>query len=66
MAADLVRLNKMVFHGYHGYWEEERQVGQRFEVDVELEVDVAQAAHSDHIRRSRRGRADHSNPRWRR
>ena len=50
MAADLVRLNKMVFHGYHGYWEEERQVGQRFEVDVELEVDVAQAAHSDHIR----------------
>ncbi len=39
-----------MFHGYHGYWNEERQVGQRFEVDVELTVQVAQAAQSDHIR----------------
>ncbi len=50
MPTDFVRLKNMVFHGYHGYWEEERQVGQRFEVDVELTVDVAQAAQSDHIR----------------
>ena len=50
MPADLLRLNNMVFHGYHGYWDEERQVGQRFEVDVELTVAVGTAARSDHIR----------------
>lgn len=50
MPADFLRLKNMVFHGYHGYWDEERQVGQRFEVDVELTIQVAQAARSDHIR----------------
>jgi len=33
MAHDYIRLNKMVFRGYHGVWDEERQVGQRFEVE---------------------------------
>jgi dihydroneopterin aldolase len=50
MLADRLRLKNMVFHGYHGYWDEERRVGQRFEVDVELTVQVAQAARTDHIR----------------
>jgi dihydroneopterin aldolase len=50
MPADFLRLKNMVFHGYHGYWDEERRVGQRFEVDVELTVEVAQAAQTDHIR----------------
>lgn len=50
MPSDILRLNKMIFHAYHGYWEEERQVGQRFEVDVELLIDVQRAAASDNIR----------------
>lgn len=50
MPADIIRLNRMIFHAYHGYWDEERQVGQRFEVDVELRVNVQQAASSDNIR----------------
>ncbi|MGH7452229.1 MAG: dihydroneopterin aldolase [bacterium] len=50
MARDYIRLNKMVFRGYHGVWDEERQVGQRFEVDVEFIGDVAAAAKSDNIR----------------
>ncbi|MDZ7267350.1 MAG: dihydroneopterin aldolase [candidate division KSB1 bacterium] len=50
MPADIIRLNRMVFHAYHGYWDEERQVGQRFEVDVELQINVQQAASSDNIR----------------
>jgi len=50
MPADIIRLNRMIFHAYHGYWDEERQVGQRFEVDVELPVNVQQAASSDNIR----------------
>jgi len=47
---DFLRLKNMVFHGYHGYWDEERQVGQRFEVDVEMMIDVQKAAESDNIR----------------
>ena len=50
MARDCIRLNKMVFRGYHGVWDEERQVGQRFEVDVEFAGDVKTAAQSDSIR----------------
>lgn len=50
MPLDLVRLKNMVFHAHHGYWDEERKVGQRFEVDVELLLDVKKAAVSDHIR----------------
>jgi len=50
MPDDIIRLNRMIFHTYHGYWDEERQVGQRFEVDVELQVNVQQAASSDNIR----------------
>jgi dihydroneopterin aldolase len=50
MARDYIRLNKMVFRGYHGVWDEERQVGQRFEVDVEFIVDIKTAAASDSIK----------------
>ncbi len=50
MPLDVVRLKNMVFHAHHGYWEEERRVGQRFEVDIELLLDVKKAAMSDHIR----------------
>ena len=50
MTPDFVRLRNMVFHAHHGYWDEERQVGQRFEVDVELMLEVKPAAASDHIR----------------
>jgi dihydroneopterin aldolase len=50
MAWDCIRLNKMVFRGYHGVWDEERQVGQRFEVDVEFAGDIKTAAKSDNIR----------------
>ncbi len=50
MPLDVVRLKNMVFHAHHGYYEEERRIGQRFEVDVELLLDVKKAAASDHIR----------------
>jgi dihydroneopterin aldolase len=50
MPHDYIRLNKMVFRGYHGVWDEERQVGQRFEVDVEFVMDIKAAAKSDNIR----------------
>ena len=50
MPSDYIRLNKMVFRGYHGVWDEERQVGQRFEVDIEFVIDIKVAAKSDNIK----------------
>jgi dihydroneopterin aldolase len=50
MRQDLIRLNKMIFRGYHGVGEEERQIGQRFEVDVEFARSIKAAAASDSIK----------------
>jgi dihydroneopterin aldolase len=33
----------MVFHGYHGYYPEERKLGQKFIVDCDLETDLRPA-----------------------
>jgi len=34
-----ISLNDMVFYGYHGVYDEERRLGQRFVVDVHLYTD---------------------------
>ncbi|MDR3589845.1 MAG: dihydroneopterin aldolase [Negativicutes bacterium] len=44
---DKILLKNMMFYGYHGVYEYEREQGQRFYVDVELELDFAKAAASD-------------------
>ncbi|MDI3503981.1 MAG: 7,8-dihydroneopterin aldolase/epimerase/oxygenase [Candidatus Cloacimonadota bacterium] len=36
-----IRLNEMVFYGYHGVQDEERRLGQRFVVSVTLYTDEA-------------------------
>jgi dihydroneopterin aldolase len=50
MPEDVLRLNKMVFHAYHGVWDEERQVGQRFEVDVAIVGDTSVSGKSDSLK----------------
>jgi dihydroneopterin aldolase len=40
----------MIFHAYHGLGQEERENGQRFEVDIELSIDIAKAAQTDRIK----------------
>ncbi len=50
MAKDILRLKNMTFHAYHGVWDEEREIGQRFEVDMELMVDVGAVAKTDKLR----------------
>ena len=37
----------MVFYGYHGALAEERALGQRFVVDIEVEADLRRAGASD-------------------
>lgn len=46
---DTIRLLGMEFYGYHGVFEAEQELGQRFEVDVELFRDLAEAAETDDI-----------------
>ena len=39
----------MVFYGYHGVFDAEHELGQRFEVDVELHLDLSAIGKADDI-----------------
>jgi len=44
-----IHLSGMEFYAHHGCFEEERQVGTHFKVDLVLEYDATQAAETDDI-----------------
>lgn len=44
---DKILLNKMQFYGYHGLLPEENKLGARFNVDLELFIDLKKAGKSD-------------------
>ena len=44
---DRLKILGMTFHAYHGVSELERESGQRFEVDVELLLDLSMAGRTD-------------------
>ena len=46
---DRISLLGLVFFGYHGAYPPERELGQRFEVDVEMSCDCRQAAATDDL-----------------
>lgn len=46
---DRITLKNMAFYGYHGAFEAEKELGQRFEVDVELYMDRPELETSDDI-----------------
>lgn len=46
---DKIFLNKMEFYGYHGLFQEENKLGQRFYVDVELETSLKTAGKTDNM-----------------
>ncbi|MEV4635837.1 dihydroneopterin aldolase [Actinoplanes sp. NPDC049548] len=47
--SDRISLSGLRVRGNHGVFDFERRDGQDFVVDVELEIDLAKAAASDHI-----------------
>ncbi|EIT84159.1 dihydroneopterin aldolase [Fictibacillus macauensis ZFHKF-1] len=49
---DKIYMNQLAFYGYHGVFPEETKLGQRFIVDLILELDLAPAGHSDDIEQS--------------
>jgi dihydroneopterin aldolase len=46
---DRILIHGIQFHGYHGVHEEERKLGQRFLVDVELILDLREAGRRDDL-----------------
>jgi len=46
---DTIRLMNMVFYGFHGVTAPEKETGRRFEVDCELQVDIAESGASDQL-----------------
>ncbi len=42
-------MNQLAFYGYHGVFDEEKKLGQRFIVDLVLHLDLAQAGQTDHL-----------------
>ena len=52
MSRDTIHLRNMQFYAYHGVNPEEKTLGQRFEVDVVLQVDARPAGLSDDLRQT--------------
>ncbi|MFQ5601635.1 MAG: dihydroneopterin aldolase [bacterium] len=50
MTKDTLKLKNMTFHAFHGVWDEEREIGQRFEVDVEIKVDALHVSKTDKLK----------------
>ncbi|HLR25676.1 MAG TPA: dihydroneopterin aldolase [Fodinibius sp.] len=46
---DTLTLKKLRFHGYHGFYEEEREQGNAFEVDLIFNTDLQTAGSSDRL-----------------
>lgn len=44
---DKILLNNLQFYGFHGLLPEEKKIGQRFNVDVELFLDLQKAGETD-------------------
>ncbi len=45
-----IRFNNMIFYAHHGYYQAERELGQKFEVDMELDLDFGKAILSDDLK----------------
>jgi 7,8-dihydroneopterin aldolase/epimerase/oxygenase len=49
---DKIHVNQMEFYGYHGVFPEETRLGQRFAVDLTVELDLSRAGKSDELQHS--------------
>lgn len=49
MSPDVLRLRNMRFFAYHGFFPQEGELGQRFEVDLDLFGDFSAAGRSDDL-----------------
>ncbi|MCM3768441.1 dihydroneopterin aldolase [Neobacillus niacini] len=49
---DKIYVNGMQFYGYHGVFQEETRLGQRFSVDLSVSLDLKQAGETDELEHS--------------
>ena len=49
---DCIRIQNMTFYGYHGVDVEERRLGGKFSLDVEMYLDLRPAGESDDLTRT--------------
>ncbi len=49
---DYIYLSQMEFYGFHGVLPEEKKLGQRFIVDVKLQLDLKKAGKTDRLEES--------------
>ena len=50
--SDAIFVNGLVLHAYHGVMPHEAKVGQPFRLDFEVDVDLAEASHTDKLKSS--------------
>jgi len=49
---DIIKLTNMVFYAHHGYYEAERELGQKFELDIEVNCNLKEAAKDDNLEKT--------------
>jgi dihydroneopterin aldolase len=49
---DKIYMNELAFFGYHGVFKEENKLGQRFYVDLILELDLMESGQSDSLEKT--------------
>jgi dihydroneopterin aldolase len=46
----LISLEGMEFFAYHGYYDEEQKIGNKYSIDLTIETDLSNAAESDRLK----------------
>ena len=46
---DKIRLKNIIFYAHHGFYKAERELGQKFEVDIEATCDLSKSARNDDL-----------------
>lgn len=46
---DKIRLKNIIFYAHHGFYKAEREMGQKFEIDIEVGCDLSYSAKTDDL-----------------
>lgn len=49
---DKIRLHNIIFYAHHGFYKAERELGQKFEIDIEVGCDLKESAQSDDLKKT--------------
>jgi len=49
---DKIRLNNIIFYAHHGFYKAERELGQKFEIDIEIGCNLKESALSDDLKKT--------------